>query len=88
MKEKLNDHQIKRIMFLLLDCLDKRILNNPKEIATKRKTLEDTIEVDIRQELTEAKNNKCEEIISNIIRLVNDILSSHASYRLSLERGK
>ena len=84
MKEKLNDHQIQRIMFLLLDCLDKRILNNPNEIATKRKTLEHTIKVDIRHELAEANKTKCEEIISNIIEFVNDILSSHANYRLSL----
>jgi hypothetical protein len=80
--DKLNDHQIKRIMFLLDNCLHPAILKN--QIANKRKHLEDTIYGDIRRELDDVKNPKREEIINKIVEFVNDILSSHANYRLSL----
>ena len=75
-------------MFFLLNCLDKRILKNTKEINIRREKLIQTINRDIRYELDEAKNNKCKEIISKIIEFVEDILSSHANYRLSLELGE
>ena len=85
MNGKLNTHQIERIMLLLTQCLHPGILKNKNEINIRREELLNTINTEIKQELYKTNTPNRIEIISKIIEFVEDILSSHANYRISLE---
>ena len=63
MTEKLNQHQIERIMFLLHEYLDNRIHKNQQEINKRREELLKTINTEIKQELYKTNQTVLDSII-------------------------
>lgn len=84
--EKLNEHQKRRIIFLLGNCLDKRIFKNKEERITRRSTILNELNIDISNELR--LNPDRHEIIKAIRQYIENTLSSYANYMESLNKNK
>jgi hypothetical protein len=84
--KKLNEHQKKRIILLLGNCLDKRIFENIEERHRRRDTIFEELNITISNELRSNPNGP--EIIETIRQYIENTLSSYANYMESLYKNQ